>query len=214
MPWTETGVAGMRWYLRSLARFVCAFFGMYEFEKAALSSRRTVVIVLDPLRAYEYLWSNAAHGALLTLLDTAAEWEVPIVLTKWTRTLGAVPDVVDRKGFWSEFLRDADPCYLPDVEPYGNAELRVRTSNAFAPTDSSDRSHLLAFMRKRKCDTVVLAGCWTEACVHATAVAAAEFGLRAVVVRRACVGHPLVSRWSLAYVDTLCGDVVEEVNFE
>jgi nicotinamidase-related amidase len=213
MLWTAAGGPSWRWYLASCARFACALVGFYEFARVQVFAPRTVVVVLDPLCAYEYLWSRRARDRLVDLIEAAADRGVPVLLTRWSRTVGAVADVVDRKRFWSDFLRDAEPDLLPEIEPYGSALHCVRSSNAFAPIDDTDRSHLLTFIRAQGYDTVVLAGCWTEACVYATAVAASEHGLRAVVARRACAGHALAARWSLACLDARCADVVDDVAF-
>ena len=79
-------------------------------------------------------------------------------------------------------------------------------ASAFFGTD------LIAVLREKTVDTVILAGCSTSGCIRATAVDAVQHGFRTIVVKE-CVGdrHPAPHEASLFDIDSKYGDVVEKV---
>lgn len=150
-----------------------------------------VVVVLDAIAPYEALWSHRHNRNLKRLLRTARSNGCPVVFTRWARTREYPRDVVARKGHWSEFLPSSDSCFLPDLVQEGDAIAPVVHANAF----TSERVRALVGARP-----VVLAGMWTEACVAATARAAAERDVCAYVAANCCAGHGLshlLALWSM-----------------
>jgi nicotinamidase-related amidase len=90
---------------------------------------------------------------------------------------------------------------LPRVE--GDLIVAKKFASAFFDTD------LAATLRGRGLDTVVICGCVTSGCVRASAVDAAHYSLRALVVRDA-VGDrsALAHEANLIDIDQRYGDVI------
>ena len=71
------------------------------------------------------------------------------------------------------------------------------------------RTTLEAELRRRRVDTLLLAGCITSGCIRTTAADAAQLGFRPLVVREAVGDRDDVAHEAaLAAIDALYGDVV------
>jgi maleamate amidohydrolase len=150
---------------------------------------------------------DAELGATAALLDAARGSDVPVIYTmvcyedpEVTRVpmLLKTPRVAAmRPGSW---LVEVDPRVAP-VE--GDLVIRKKHASAFFGTP------LASYLISRSVDSVLIAGCITSGCVRASAVDAAQHGLRAIVVEDA-VGDrsPDDHAASLRSIDNLYGDVV------
>jgi len=83
--------------------------------------------------------------------------------------------------------------------------IRKRYPSAFFATD------LAALLHLRGVDTLLITGCSTSGCVHASALDAMSHGFRSMVVRQ-CVGdrHAQSHDIALLNIDMKYGDVIEQ----
>lgn len=95
---------------------------------------------------------------------------------------------------------------MPGLEPAPEeCVVLKRNPSAFFGTILSSQLHLL------NVNTLVICGVSTSGCVRATAVDAACYGFRPIVVGSACGDRsPLIQQQNLFDIDTAFGDVVEE----
>ncbi len=70
-------------------------------------------------------------------------------------------------------------------------------------------THLAAYLIQQRVDTVLITGCSTSACIHATAVDAKSYRLRPIIVRD-CVGDRCAAAhvWTLFDLQARFADVV------
>ena len=153
-----------------------------------------------------------AIDATVLLLDLARKATLPVVFTRIVFAAdGSDLGLVHRKVPNVAMLTEENPSshIVRSLTPR-SAEIviRKRHPSAFFATD------LAALLNARGVDTVIVAGCSTSGCVHATVVDALGFGYRPIVVRE-CVAdrHQLSHDIALLNIDMKYGDVVcfEEV---
>lgn len=159
-----------------------------------------VLVVLDALEAYRELFPAKKVSHLRATIRSARTHGVPVVFTQWARTVrGAVGDVIDRKGHWSDYIPASQNRLLVaplDDEPV----IPTMHTNAFA------HPAFLALVKDKT--RLVLCGSWTEACITNTARGATEHPWlnTSAVVASATAGYH--HTMSLVKLQMLYADVV------
>jgi maleamate amidohydrolase len=141
------------------------------------------------------------------LLDAFRRMELPVAYTRHVygddlADLGLVALKVPTQDVLTESA--AASAIVPELAPRrGELVVRKRYPSAFFDTD------LAGLLRLRGVDTLVVAGCSTSGCVHASVVDAMGCGFRPLVVRE-CVGdrHALSHDAALLNMDMKYGDVM------
>lgn len=180
--------------------------------------RGSVLVVLDPIEAYDTLFARPTRRRICSLIREARENDVPVVVTRWDRyrpTTHDKMDAIDRKGHWSFYiargttylLRSISSALRSDANSTSSSEYNVQVvpvkhTNAFA-----NSSFVEAFERLEGVDRVILAGSWTESCVINTARAALDRDKDVMVVKSACAGHQPTSFLSLITMQVHYGQV-------
>jgi maleamate amidohydrolase len=175
---------------------------------------RPAIVVVD----LAYGWTDDAYAggsrrldgpveATRRLLDAARTKGIPIVYTTspW-RPGGGDPgfkSAADNSpGFrpWDERACRIDDRVAPGV---GDLVLEKENASAFFGT------HLAPYLIGHRVDTLLITGCSTSACIHATAVDAKSYRFRPIIVRD-CVGDrsPVAHEWTLFDVRARFADVV------
>jgi maleamate amidohydrolase len=148
-----------------------------------------------------------AIDATVRLLECARKDRLPVAFTRIVFAAdGSDLGLVHRKVPNVAVLTEDNPSsqIVSSLAPRtGEIVIRKRHPSAFFATD------LASLLNARAVDTVVLAGCSTSGCVHATAVDALGFGFRPIVVRE-CVAdrHQPSHEMALLNIDMKYGDVV------
>jgi maleamate amidohydrolase len=148
-----------------------------------------------------------AIEATSPLLEIARRARLPVVFTRIVFSAdGSDLGLVHRKVPRVAVLTEDNPSsqIVSRLEPRrGEIIIRKRHPSAFFATD------LAALLNARAVDTVIVAGCSTSGCVHATVVDALGFGYRPIVVRE-CVAdrHQPSHELALLNIDMKYGDVV------
>jgi maleamate amidohydrolase len=172
------------------------------------------IVVVD----FAYGWTDDAYSggsrrldgpveATRRLLDAARARALPIVYTTspWRPDGGDQPfkSAADRSpGFraWDERA-----CRIDDrVAPHpGELVLQKENASAFFGT------HLAPYLIGHRVDTLLITGCSTSACIHATATDAKSYRFRPIVVRD-CVGDrsAVAHEWTLFDIQARFADVV------
>jgi maleamate amidohydrolase len=175
--------------------------------------KRPAVLIVDFARA----WTDAASPlsipldpqieATRMLLSVARDAAVPIIYTTVAyddADLDAVP-MLRKTPRVQALLRGTWPTEIdPRIAP-ADADLVLAKKHASSFFGTSLISHLVT----HGVDTLLICGCITSGCVRASAVDAAQHGLRALIIEEA-VGDRFeeAHRASLRSIDELYGDVV------
>jgi maleamate amidohydrolase len=175
---------------------------------------RPAVVVVD----FAFGWTDDAYaggsrrldqpventGKLLTAARTA---KTPIIYTSspYRPYSGDQPfkSAADRAhGFrpWDERACQIDDRVAPQPE-----DLLIHKENASAFFGT----HLAAYLIQQRVDTLLITGCSTSACIHATSVDAKSYRLRPIIVRE-CVGDRCAAAhvWTLFDLQARFADVV------
>lgn len=207
---------GLVAYLRGLWRTLRWLLVWQTMPASECPPSQTALVVLDPIQAYEGLLDRATQARLVELIRWAQRRQMPIVLTRWTRTRPSAPaDEIDVKGHWSFYVPEGQTDVLDAVlwaasgaveEGAHNVQTVVQTrfTNAYANPQVADAL--------RNCTHVVLAGCWLESCVLNTARAALDRNVRVTVVRSCCGGHALARHHALVTLQAMYATVVDAIN--
>jgi nicotinamidase-related amidase len=164
---------------------------------------RPAVVVID----FAYGWTDDAYAGgsrrldepvenTKSLLEVARAKSIPVIYTT-SPYRAADPDPMFKSAAdpsaafraWDRRATEIDA----RVEPRPH-ELVIEKENASAFFGT----HLAAYLIHHRVDTLLIAGCSTSACIHATAIDAKSYRFRPIVVRQ-CVGD----RSAVAHVWTL-----------
>ena len=166
---------------------------------------RSTLVILDPIEAYASLFDATTIDNIQRLIDGAEHLEIPIIVTRWQRTLPSTTgdadpgDAIDPKGHWTFYVPVGQSNILPTLRIPESAQIiDVRHTNAFM----SD-----AFAPE-ECSRLIIAGSWMESCVINTARAGLDRNHPVTVVKNACAGHS-PGYWTALYALQLAyGSVV------
>lgn len=142
------------------------------------------------------------------LLDAAHRAKVPVFFS----CIAYSEDDLADAGVWASkisglgALRADTPQVLQDARLHvaaGDESIVKKYASCFFGTDLQDR------LRRRRIDTLVVAGCSTSGCVRATVVDACQMGLRAIVALQAVADRSAAAhQQSLVDIQMKYGDVL------
>lgn len=158
----------------------------------------------DPAYAGGSARLDSAVAAIQRLLAAARERDVPIVYT--TSPYTDEPAFKSAADFSPAFRRwDRRACEIDErLRPRpGEYVLHKEHASAFAGTP------LIGHLVASRCDTLLITGCSTSACVRATATDAKSLGLRPIIVREAVEDRSEIAHeWTLFDIQARFADVV------
>lgn len=168
------------------------------FKTRALSiPEDSVILVLDLIRPYEYLWNPRKSTALWHLLAIARTRHCRVVFTRWVRTKTYPDDALTARGsHWTYQLPDRNSELLGGFYDDAVDEIVDVTS-----------TNALQHLSLKPTQPVILCGMWTESCVINTARAAVEDNHAVYVYRSACAGHFLIDWYALWAIQALYATV-------
>lgn len=155
----------------------------------------SVLLVLDVVEPYKYLWSSRQTAALWQLIAVARSRKCRVVFTRWTRTSTYPDDALTAKGsHWTYQLPNKDSAL---IEGFRDQEevVDVTATNA------------LQHISLKPSQPLIICGMWTESCVINTARAAVEDNHAVYVCRTACAGHLLINCYALWAIQALYATV-------
>jgi nicotinamidase-related amidase len=176
--------------------------------------RKPAVVVVD----FAYGWTDDAYAggsrrldvpveATRRLLDEARPKGIPIIYTTSPWRPGG-----DDPGFKS--AADHSPGFRPWDERACRIDERVAPRPGELILEKENASaffgtHLAPYLIGHQVDTLLITGCSTSACIHATAVDAKSYRFRPIIVRE-CVGDrsAVAHEWTLFDVQARFADVV------
>lgn len=175
---------------------------------------RPAIVVVD----FAYGWTDDAYAggsrrldgaveATRRLLEAARPRTVPVIYTTSPWRLGGGDPAFKSAADPSPGFRawDQHACCIDDrVAPRQN-ELVLEKENASAFFGT----HLAPYLIGHRVDTLIITGCSTSACIHATAVDAKSYRFRPIIVRD-CVGDrsAVAHEWTLFDIQARFADVV------
>lgn len=176
---------------------------------------RPAIVVVD----FAYGWTDDAYAGGSRLLDepvqnTARLLEfirnrnlpVPIIFTTspyhpecGDRPFKSAADKSARFRAWDERACQIDARVAPT-----SRDLVIEKENASAFFGT----HLVGYLIQQKVDTLLITGCSTSACIHATAVDAKSYRLKPIIIRD-CVGDRAIAahEWTLFDIQARFADV-------
>ena len=151
---------------------------------------------------------------MVQTVEAAQKMRVPVIVTRWVRTRGALGDVYDDIGHWSQYVPTPVEPLLQELK-HVQWDLWLDTvyTDAFAPVYQRGRrieNVLREFLQRHNVKRLVIAGTWAEACVAQTAYAASVHGMTPIVLQAAVGGY---MRLSLVMLDQVRAHVVNAVHF-
>ena len=190
------------------------FLGKYRNNTLSITANDTALILLDPLETYRNTFTQSQISQMVQIVETAQRMRVPVIVTRWVRTRGALGDVYDEIGHWSQYVPTPEEPLLKELD-HIKWDLWLDTiyTDAFAPVYQSGRRNenvLREFLKRRNVQNLVIAGTWAEACVAQTAYAASVYGMTPIVLQPAVGGY---FRLSLVMLDQIRAHVVNAVHF-
>ena len=176
--------------------------------------QRPAVVVVD----FAYGWTDDAYAGgsrrldqpvenTRKLLTAARTAKIPVIYTTspYRPHSGDQPfkSAADRAQSFRPW--DERACQIDDrVAPHPE-DLLIQKENASAFFGT----HLAAYLIQQRVDTVLITGCSTSACIHATSVDAKSYRFRPIIVRE-CVGDRCAAAhvWTLFDLQARFADVV------
>jgi len=174
---------------------------------------RPAVVVVD----FAYGWTDAAYAggsrrldgpveSTRQLLDAARPKGLPVIFTTSPyREQTADPmfkSAADRSASFRPW--DQRACQIDQRVRPQEGELLIEKENASAFFGT----HLAGYLIHHRVDTLLITGCSTSACIHATAVDAKSYRFRPTIVRE-CVGDrsDVAHHWTLFDIQARFADV-------